>query len=365
MPYNTTVLDLDITGVNPANKIVDEPHTLTSNRPVKAITPNLGPFYGNSIVVKDIDNNILTRGADYQLVELHQEATLKYGKEIFSVILIINPSISNQVKITYQALGGHYTYSDTAILNLYNTVMNDNRPVHWSNVLNKPDAYPPSIHRHLIEDVYGFEAVVDYLERIKRAITLGQTSVVLSIIDSLISNFKCGNLIKAKPQPNLVKFDTLLYFLSKKKILSNIAVDVKDCVWVKGGSYIVQIDTRNYPIGRTLYWELYKGDNQAISLFSIQSGSFTTNGDIIEISLYITALPNIIDYPLYLGIKDSPTSDEYMAVTYLINIEEYTTTNYWYPYYLFNVVREELTTVELFDYCSSDEKRLYYLSCYY
>jgi hypothetical protein len=185
MPYNVTVLDLDITGTNPANKIVDEPHTLAPGLQVRSIAPNLGPFFGESIIVKNSSGVTLTRGTDYQLVELHQEATLKYGKEIFSVILIINSAVSSNVTITYQALGGHYTYNDNAIINLYNTVITDNRPVNWANVLNKPDQYPPSVHSHLLEDVFGFEAVVDYLERIKRAITLGQTSIILEILQEI------------------------------------------------------------------------------------------------------------------------------------------------------------------------------------
>ena len=185
MPYNVTVLDLDITGTNPANKIADEPHTLAPGLQVRSIAPNLGPFFGESIIVKNSSGVTLTRGTDYQLVELHQEATLKYGKEIFSVILIINSAVSSNVTITYQALGGHYTYNDNAIINLYNTVITDNRPVNWTNVLNKPDQYPPSVHSHLLEDVFGFEAVVDYLERIKRAITLGQTSIILAILQEI------------------------------------------------------------------------------------------------------------------------------------------------------------------------------------
>lgn len=185
MPYNVTVLDLDITGTNPANKIVDEPHTLAPGLQVRSVAPNLGPFFGESIIVKNDSGVVLTRGTHYQLVELHQEASLKYGKEIFSVILIINTTVSSNVTVTYQALGGHYTYNDNSIVNLYNAVITDNRPVNWANVINKPDQYPPTIHNHLIEDIYGFEAVVDYLERIKRAITLGQTSIVLEIIREL------------------------------------------------------------------------------------------------------------------------------------------------------------------------------------
>lgn len=357
MPFNQVVLDLDITGLNPNNRIQDEPHTL-SNRPVRSIAPNLGPFFAESIIVKN-GTTILSRGSDYQIVELHQEATLRYGKEIASVILIINSNIPNTVTITYQALGGHYTYSDTAITNMYQSVINDNRPVDWTNIFNKPTEFNPAIHRHLLEDIYGFEPIVDYLERIKRAITLGQTTIVLEIINSLLSKFQCSELPKCLPNSKLIPYDALLYFLSRRKILNNIWVDKIDCVWHKGDSAVVQIDTSDYPIGTTLYWEFYKPDMN-IGTFSTKSGSFKTNGGIKEIQIYVPADTGTIEYPLYLGIKDSLLSDEFKAVTYLIDIREHLSTDYIYPHILTDTFKLSDTNAMLAFIADNDERRLYY-----
>ena len=234
-------------------------------------------------------------------MELHQEATLKYGKEISSVILIINPNINSSVTVTYQALGGHYTYSDTAIANMYQSVITDNRPVDWTNLFNKPTEFNPTIHRHLLDDIYGFEPIVDYLERIKRAITLGQTSIVLEIVSSLLSKFNCGELPKVLPNNKLIQYDSLLFFLSRRKLLNNIWVDKKDCVWYKGDSAIIQIDTSGYPVNTILYWEFYKPDSN-VGLFSKKFGSFKTNGSVVEVQIYVPSEENIIDYPLQLDV---------------------------------------------------------------
>lgn len=357
MAFNQTVLDLDPTGLNINNRIADEPHNL-SNRPVRSIAPNLGPFFGESLVIKNGSAN-LSRGTDYQIVELHQEATLRYGKEICSVILIINPNIPSNVTITYQALGGHYTYDDSAIGNMYQSVINDNRPVEWTSVFNKPTEFNPTIHRHLVEDIYGFEPVVDYLERIKRAITLGQTSVVLEIVNSLLSKFQCRELPKCLPSNKLIQYDALLFFLSRRKILNNIWVDKKECVWYKGNSAIIQVDTSGYPQGTTLYWELYKPEMN-IGTFGAKSGSFKTNGGIKEFQIYVPADTGTVEYPLYLGIKESPVDVDYKAITYLIDIREHISTDYIYPYLLNNALEFNDTNAMLAMIADNDERRLYY-----
>lgn len=359
MPYNVPVLDLDITGVNPNNRIVDEPHTL-SDKKVRSIAPNYGPFYAESLIVKE-GANILTRGVDYQIVELHQEATLKYGKEISSVILIINPNIGSEVTITYQALGGHYTYSDYAIANLYQSVINDNRPVAWDNIINKPLEFPPTVHRHLLEDVYGFESIVDYLERIKRAITLGQAGVVLEIVNNLLTSIKCNDLRKAKPLDAYIRYDHLLWFLTKRKLLSAISLDPLTHKWTKGRSYTILIDTKDYPINKTLYWEFFNPYTNYVDLFTVSRGSFVTNGDIVELSVYVPTEVGVNPEPLYFCVKENENSDEYMAVSCRITLNEAVTTSSYFAFALESIEQYKFEYYFLPDIDTNDEKRLFYM----
>lgn len=357
MAYNIVKLDLDISGTNQSNKILDEPHSL-SNKPVRSVASSFGPFFAESLIVKD-NANILQRGIDYQIVELHQEATLKYGKEISSVILIINSQVSGTVSITYQALGGHYCYDDTAIANMYQSVITDNRAVDWSNVLDKPVEYPPAVHRHLLEDLYGFESVVDHLERLKRAITLGQTSVVLEIINSLVGKFGTRELPKCLPSSKIVQYDALLYFLSRRKILNNIWVDTVDDFWVKGNSHEIEVDTSAYQIGTTLYWEFYNPSSN-VGLFSHTSEAFKTNGGIKRISIYVPCENNTIVSPLYLGIKENLSDVDYKAVTYQIDIKENPGTDNNYGPMMFSNQDEHDDSLFLGNYAFDDELRLWH-----
>ena len=174
---------LDPTGLNPDNLVIAEEHQTTANS-VRAVAPNSGAFFAESMLVYDGDTNTqLTVGTDYKCVELLQDATLKYGKEICVLLLIINPAVSSSVTITYQAVGGQFQYDGSAIANLYETVIKDNRPVDWENVLNRPLEYPPTMHNHLLEDVYGFEPVVAAIERVRNAIVLSDVPAFEAVID--------------------------------------------------------------------------------------------------------------------------------------------------------------------------------------
>ena len=325
MPLNQVSLDLDTTGINPDNRIGPEPHTL-SNRQVRSISPTLGPFFAAGFELYDGVTK-LDRGIHYQFAELHQEATLLYAREIWSVILVIDSAVSSNVSIVYQALGGHYQYNDAAIANLYETVMQDNRPIDWATgIINKPYEYQPTNHRHLLDDIFGFEPVVDYLERIKRAITLGQTDVLLAVLRALAGRFGCKELSYNLPSQKFVQYDALLHMLSKRKLLSNMWIDTVCCTWYKGDSALFEIDTTDVPVGTVLHWELYTPSGH-ISLFSQTKGTITSTGGIVQISLYVPSENNVNNEILYLGVKQDPNAVDFKAVSYKIDVKEHKTTN--------------------------------------
>lgn len=360
MSYNIPVLDLDTTGYNPDNRVENEPHAL-GNRQIRAIAPRKGVFFADSVIVRD-GTTVLVRGVDYQIVELHQELTLRYGKEISAIILIINPDVPSDVEIDYQAVGGHYAFTDGVIANLYQSVMNDNRTVAWQHVTGKPDGYTPTIHRHLVEDVFGFEYVVDYLERIKRAITLGQTSVVLEIVNGLLSRFTCEELPKVIPNSKLIRYDALLYFLSKRKLLSQVTIDTTCCTWIKGQSTVILIDTTSVPVGTTLHWSLYKQDAAAIPIFSQKHGSIVSDGTIQRVSLYVPSDLRINETELYVGVKYDPADEEFLAVTYIVGLQDPVVTNSAYGYMLSNSASRYSHKTEVAHYDSADELRAYYMA---
>lgn len=185
MPLPITRYELDITGKNKSNLVEGEIHTLSS-RDIRAAATKYGPYFGESLIVYDnVSNTPLTRNKDYICSEIYKEATLRYGKEIYGVVLILNKNVSSTIRLTYQVLGGKYSNTAENIVTLYETAMSDNRPVEWNNVLNKPYGFKPSLHQHLLKDVVGFEVLVDSLDRLGRSITLGNLPAFEYLIEHL------------------------------------------------------------------------------------------------------------------------------------------------------------------------------------
>ena len=187
MPLPIIRYDLDMTGISLNNKVENEQHTL-ADKIVRALAPKYGAFYTESIVVRDVTNNrFLVKGVDFKCVELAQEASAAFGKEICYLIVITNTTVSSNITVTYQVLGGMYTRSADAISQYYDLIMNDNRSVNWVDVINKPDGYTPTTHLHDLKDVYGFQYLVDSLERLAKAILMRNVPAMEEITDYITS----------------------------------------------------------------------------------------------------------------------------------------------------------------------------------
>ena len=166
---------LDPTGVSPDNRVAGEAHALP-NRTVRAIAPLYGAFFAESLIIRDLTTNQILNTSQYKSTELFEFPTARYGKEICGIILITDTSVSSNISIDYQTLGGEYSTNSDAIVQMLNSIEFDNRPVAWPDIIGKPDAFEPAFHYHDIGDVYGFEYVVHAIERVRTAILVGDSS---------------------------------------------------------------------------------------------------------------------------------------------------------------------------------------------
>ena len=167
----------DRTGENPNNRVVNETHQ-TVNRRVRAIAPYHGPFYSESVVVRNaVTNDVLIKDVDYHAVEYYESISRLTGKEVCAIILIVNEGITHQeFSIDYQVVGGEFSYGYDSIAKMMDKINNDDRPVHWGNLLNLPPEFIPSAHLHDIGDTFGWEYVIAELELIRKAILMGDSA---------------------------------------------------------------------------------------------------------------------------------------------------------------------------------------------
>lgn len=318
-----TRYELDISGTSTDNRVDGEEHDLTA-RDIRAITPTYGPFYTESLQVYDTSTGtLLRRGIHYQCVELLQEATLLYGKEICSVILIIDRQISPRVSITYQVLGGLYTNDSTSIANLYQTVLNDNRPVFWENILAKPIEYPPTLHRHLLDDLYGFEPIVAALERVRNAIVVSDIpayEAVIRWVENRVNLISDAELRKVIPVRKTIDYQGLLAFMTNKRLLSTYRFDCVPSLLHEGMGIVVTVSSSDTASTHTLHWEVIH-DTSSDDDFMLTSGSF----DVIDgtgcFNIYInTDSLTEMKESFCIGLKNAPTDEEFIAVSFTTTI---------------------------------------------
>lgn len=313
-------LELDYTGYAKENLIVGEYHKIEKKQ-AWGIVPHHGLYYADSLIIMD-GAKPLDPGTDYYCINLHPMLTAKTGKPVCAAIVIRGSSVANQLKITYQAVGGPYATDNAIIANLVQSLVNDKRPTDWNNIFNKPSLFPPTQHRHFIADLEGWEDVVYALERIKQANTLVHVDVMNTILKGLTDQFECGELGDTLPMNRLVRHDDMLYFLSKRKMLGDLWVDITGCSWQLGRMNSFEVDTSSYPKGQPVYWQLYKERNAPIYSPIQTSGVVLGNGGIVTITLYVPSPHQHEEEKMYVGVKIDPLKHDFDAVTRLIQYKQ-------------------------------------------
>lgn len=269
MPALITRYGLDLTGVNRNNFINKEPYKL-SNTKVRALVPMYGPFYTESLViVDDLTGRVLERETDYVCVELLKDVTATTGKEVCSLILILNQDIGESGTISRQIIGGNYQYDTSSIGSLYERVMNDNRTVDWLRITNKPTGFPSTEHRHLLEDLFGFEALVAAIDRLRNALFLSDVPAYEFLVDWIVARYDViFDHVKDYNNPHHVTKDQLgLSLLKNLDVLLKTDIDtlIRDnselAKYVTHDALKYLLDTPSRGFGYTLHTEKTKSKN--------------------------------------------------------------------------------------------------------
>lgn len=272
---------LDPDGDKLDNLVKGEVHKLSSLR-FRAIAPKYGLFFVDSLVVRDVDANRVLAKTEYRILDLNSDATLRFGKPIAATVLITNPSVSENTAIDYQVLGGPYTDSIDAVGRMWETWLNDNRPVDWVNVFNKPHEYPPALHNHLLRDVWGFEPVVISLERIADALLLRDIPAFEAVVN-YVNNVKVPEVSEDdvlslnRTSEGVVTMRRLA--LAMQHLNFNAIQVSPNTAFVRNGARMdFRLTTTAYPDNEQLFWRVLHltttGDD-----FAVTAGSMLVYGN--------------------------------------------------------------------------------------
>ena len=176
MPNSSLVLELDLTGKSPANFIQGEQHSIGvgANR---LITPVFGAFFKEGMVLKDGSSFLPIDSSKYLLLDFDAKASMLTGKEVYASIVVTDPTVVSDIALDYQAFGGPASRNRSGLMSLLASRVNSSGTMDWELVTDKLDKYPPAEHKMLLAHLYGMEYVVAGVDRLKDAITIGNSAV--------------------------------------------------------------------------------------------------------------------------------------------------------------------------------------------
>lgn len=166
----------DTTGLAPSNLVVDELHTLTevNANTYRIFIPAFAPFYLDNFVLKHIDTLgneiILIPDVQYTLCLLYEGATRSTGKQVYGGISIADSIINGTLKVTYQTIGGEWTADPNYVLNALAELVYNPRTTVWDVVTNKPNQFPPTVHNHHMDTIFGHEALIQSIDNLSDTI---------------------------------------------------------------------------------------------------------------------------------------------------------------------------------------------------
>lgn len=179
-------LPLDTTRQAVANRIVGEAHTLV-NRAVRIAVAEYGAFYADSLVVHDVATGKALTKKQFRAGEMLIEETARYGRRICTVVLITDSTVSNSIKITYQALGDWNNYSKARLNEELLNLGDGSEGIDWNNIVDKPLRFDPAPHLHHVSEVYGTEYLRDAVMRIRDAATVTEQPIRVRMADYIKS----------------------------------------------------------------------------------------------------------------------------------------------------------------------------------
>lgn len=187
---------LDYTGQADSNLISNEQVTLAASR-FRVFSPLYAPFFKKNLKIIDAANGMTLIDSQYscKCLVASASAIAGIGSEVYSIIVITDDSVSSNIAVDYQTVGGAFTTGYDSILAMINNLLtssqiSNNDPIDWSIVENLPVGFPENLHLHALGDTAGWEFLATALEKLRMAILLGDQlskSFVLSYIDQAIA----------------------------------------------------------------------------------------------------------------------------------------------------------------------------------
>lgn len=268
----------DYTGRSPNNFVSNERHTLGPKAgPYHPIAPRSGPYYNNpETLIIYADAKRLTPGVDYFGSNLIAEATALGDGEVCELILLRNQEEGTEISISYQNVGGLWQNHAQGLVDLYNAFMADNRPIDWYKIMNKPMAYPPAYHLHMLKDVVGWESLVVAIERLINVLNLRNVPAFEALVDWVMT--KSVEFVTEEEIRNMAYVDTSvsmrrLLYAAKKLNFNTVRILPRNSERRPPQYFVLDLEFTNFEEGEVVFWDIIHGQTFPY-MFKADKGSF-------------------------------------------------------------------------------------------
>lgn len=164
---NLGLLELDLTGLRPANLVQNEAHSLFRRKNVAFTTSN-GPFFTDSLRIIHTETNYqLRKNIDYKVLQPLETLSTLAGKQIAGVVLIHNAVVHQNISVSYQAIGGEFSTDSAALVEYLNDLEDDDNSYSWYNILIKESESISGLEK---ADKFDFHFLCYNLEKIRNAL---------------------------------------------------------------------------------------------------------------------------------------------------------------------------------------------------
>lgn len=172
----------DILNQNPENRILGEPFSVPKGTGGRIFIPTHAPFFVKSLRLYNANMEPLTKVnedgvGDWRLYKQMGGLTELTAKSVGCMIEVLNPNVTLGY-VDYDTVG-HFSLFDNSLLRLILETAQDDRPVYWDNLHNKPVVFPPELHgMSLIYEIIAFGDMVELISMIIAYLTDNAKSVV-------------------------------------------------------------------------------------------------------------------------------------------------------------------------------------------
>ena len=188
---------LDLTGNHPDNRVMAEVHSITPQERIFNVMA--GAFYTESVQITYLGEQLKAH-EDFRFHRVVEDAIRQSGKDVAMLIEITDKSVSGDIEVRYQAVGGEFQNIHESLVDMLENYKHDARGTFYKDIIEKPRFFEPVRHLTSIYDIYGLNPITGPLNELvsiaRHRATKENSSLLIRLhrIEQMIHDADLGNL---------------------------------------------------------------------------------------------------------------------------------------------------------------------------